>query len=484
MRRIFAIIILMLLAFGGCHSTRMPESLKEAIQFNPTEPEIWTYPNGLTVMLIEDSEIPLVSGTLYIPGGTLNQSMDQQAVVRAMGSQLREGGAGMWSAEALDRELVRLSAAVSSNIDSEFSTVRFSGLAVDASRILEIVGAVVRKPRFELERLKLWQARAMEGIKRRIDDPEAVAAITFQQVLFGPSPYGYVLVGSDVSAVTRVDLLRMHRRIVRPKGAVLAVTGAIDRVALEQSIGEMIAWEPGADEPQLLPSVPAQPESGIYFVKLPLEQATIYLGEQGPPRLTPDYPAIAGFNEIFGGGGFSSRLVQRVRVELGLAYSVYGGIFAAAGRGKNLIMIQTKAESAAKAIEQSLAVLMGLQEDAPTTTELERMKAGVSHALVFRYDTPDKLVNRHALLQLLDYPKNYDETYLPRLRAVTNADLREVALGHWHPADFVIVVVGNDSAYNSLAELTRDRSSKLFGWSLQVVAFEQQAKLENLHGRQ
>ena len=155
---------------SGSAGNAILDSIPDPVSFEPLAPETWQLHNGLKVLFIEDREVPLVRGTLYLRGGSLWEK--QPGVVDAMGAQLRQGGAGDLSADQIDRELEKSAAGIGSDFSAENGTISFSCLSADLERIFKIFSDVVLKPRFEESRLLLWKGQTIEAIKRRRDDPE------------------------------------------------------------------------------------------------------------------------------------------------------------------------------------------------------------------------------------------------------------------------------------------------------------------------
>jgi zinc protease len=210
----------------------------------------------------------------------------------------------------------------------------------------------------------------------------------------------------------------------------------------------------------------------VYFIELPFSQASVQMGQLGIPRLTPDYPAIEIFNEVFGSSGFGSRLMQRVRTELGLTYGVYGGISPAVVRGVNYVFLQTKAGSVAPAIEESLSVLAGLQAKAPSDEEVGEKRTAVQNSYVLNFDSVDEIAVRNARLKLLKYPIDYDQTYLAKIKAVSPEEVRQVAQKRWDASQFVVVVVGNEQAYQNVQRAMDAHSGALGAFGLTKLSFE------------
>ena len=471
--------VVALLLSSGCATDRFrvePPSasrVAEVAQFSPVVPEEWKLSNGLTVLYLKDDELPLVRGRLFIRGGSLWGPDSPRGAVGAMGDQMRQGGAAGLSADSLDLQLEELAAAVTSSFSAEFGGVSFSCLQGDVDRVFEIFSDVALRPRFEGDRLSLWKGQAIEGIRRRKEDPSTVASIAFTQLVYGDTPYGRVTVERDVSSISREILVLLHKEFVQPEGALLVVTGRIERADAERLIEKHFgSWEARGSVLPPPPPVPNEPAPGIYFITLPFSQASVQMGQLGVPRLTPDYPAIDIFNEIFGSSGFGSRLMQKVRTELGLTYGVYGAISPGVVRGVNSIFLQTKADSVAPAIKESLAVLQGLQAEVPRREEMEEKKTALRNSYILNFDSLDEIAIRRARLKLLEYPADYDQTYLPKIGAVTPEDVRTVAQSRWDEGKFVVVVVGNEAAYKALESSLQKGDGWKIPFDLKKLRFE------------
>ncbi len=472
--------LLGLLAVTGCTSPKAAvvapppvTRADEVSSFKPIQPEQWVLPNGLKVYFVKDEELPLVRGQLFIRGGSLWGPAKPVGVVGAMGDLMRLGGAGALSADALDRELEKLAAGIGSSFGAEFGGTSFSCLVSDFERVFGIFADVTLRPRFESDKISLWKGQALEGIRRRKDDPRTVTSIAFMSLMYKDSPYGRVVNDEDVIAMNRQQLFTLHKEFVRPDEAILVVTGRVERKVVERAIEKQFGtWAPRGAVLPPPPSVGPDPKPGIYFIGLPFAQASVQMGQLGVPRLTPDYPAIEVFNEIFGSSGFGSRLMNRVRTELGLSYGVYGGISPGVVKGVNYVFLQTKVASVVPAIEESLSVLGRLQEELAPASEIQEKQAAIANSFVFNFDSIDDIAVRTAKLELLRYPRDYDETYLSRINAVGPEMVRTVARDRWDPKKFVVVVVGDESAYSTLQKATQNAASPLYRFDLEKLSFD------------
>ncbi len=475
-------IVLVLLFCIVCFATscsRQPAILKipdtkEDIKFSPVKPTEWQMSNGLNIVYVEDKELPIVRGALYIPRGSLWETSDRQDIVSAMGYLLRQGGTTSMDPDQLDFTLEKLAASVESGYSGEFGSVGFSCLNSDFKEVFSIFSDVLLHPQFDQSRLDLWKGQMLEGIRRRTDDPSTVASISYKNLVFGDTILGRTTISSDLKKIKREDLLLSHKKYLVPSGAYLAIVGDISREELESALNKYLSeWQNETKTDNFKPEYSYQPEPGIYFVEQPLEQATIYIGQQGPARLPPDYMEIEAFNNIFGTGDFGARLFRKIRTELGLAYSLYGAIMPSFLVGQNIIVLQTKSDSASQSAIESLKILKEMQSDSVTDEELDLSKKAIKNSYIFKVDTPDDAVKRYILLKLYDYPANYDEIYFDKVNQVTVEDIRKTATKHWDLNKLVIVVVGNQKAYNSFKKDLDNSEYSMYNLNIKKCSFEE-----------
>ena len=478
MKRVKLIVFIALLVFfTACGSTakNFLSTLPDPVSFDPPKPISWRQDNGLKVFFLRDDELPLVGGTLYMRGGSLWAPPEQSGQVSAMGSLMRNGGAGKYSADDLDKKLEKLSASVSSSFGDENGSLSFFSLRSDFEEVFKIFSDVILRPRFENSRIKLFKGQSLEGLRRRKDDASSIAGLSIQELLYGrKSHYGYVSIEKDVRAISKKDLQKHHQAFVRPDEAILAVTGSISPEELKAVLNKHLgSWKPRGLKLGPPPAINFTPKPAVYFVKGPFTQSTVYIGHRGPKRLSHDYMAIEVFNDVFGGGGFGSRLMKTIRSEKGLAYGIYGAIQAGVVEGRNIIAVKTKAESTGEAMIGSLIELQKMQKELINKTELQNTMRSRENSFVFRFDSPGQIIERSALLELLNYPPDYDSAYINRLHAVRREDVLQVAKERWHLDKLVVVVVGNDKALETVREALAKPENVLAGWPIVEVSFDQ-----------
>ena len=187
----------------------------------------------------------------------------------------------------------------------------------------------------------------------------------------------------------------------------------------------------------------SDPKPGISFIdKDDVNQSNVEIVGLGTDRHNPDVPSLAVMNEILG-GGFASRLFQKIRTEQGLAYAVGGGYgFAWDHPATFRVAVLTKSASTVDATKLALDEIAGTAVTPFTDEELARAKDNILNSFLFRYDTKEKVLAERVKLEFYDYPADYLETYKTALEKVTVADLDRVAKKYIHPDKLAVLVVG------------------------------------------
>lgn len=437
----------------------------EPAQFVPGEPMTWTTSRGATVFFLPDDELPLVSLSVAFPGGSYRARNPMAA--RVMGALLRRGGAGDKSRDAIDQELRERSASIETSTDGEAVSVSINCLKGDEERIATLAREIIERPRFSEEEFLLLKKQMREQIVRRKDDPDTIASLVFGQLLYGGrSPYADATTTADVAALSRGTIRAEYKRLLDPSQAIVAVSGALSREEVEKLVGQLLDGLPRSEENGVLSAFPAvqkTPRPGVYFVEGPFSQATVLIGQLGVQRLSPDWPDILVFNDIFGSGSMSSRLFAEVRTKRGLAYVAAGGISPGVVKGKNYLYAQTKSSSVGEAVDASIGVLSEMQKAAPQLAEVSDRKRAITNSFVFANQSPASIVSRRAAFRLQGYPADYDAHFLDKLGLVTPATVQQVAQGRWNLSDLVVVVVGDKAARESLvtAKFVTERTGQM-----------------------
>jgi len=415
--------------------------------FKPEQPKRIELANGLTIFLQEDHELPFIDGTILIRGGSREQPAGKVGLVSLYGEAWRTSGSASKSGDALDTELAEKAANIETGGGTASTTLEWGSFKQDFDTVFGEAVDLLLHPAFKADKLALAKRGIDTGISRRNDDAEEIASRESTQLVYGKdSPYARQTEYATVAAVTLDDLKTWHDRTVVPNDMIVAVEGDFDSAAMEAKLRK--AFEPlprgtAIESPKV--EFPG-PKPGVYFVdKEDVNQSTVEIVGLGTERSNPDYYALSVMNEIFS-GGFGSRVVQYVRTKLGLAYSVggsYGALYDHPGEFRS--SAGTKSVSTVAATQAVLEEIGRLKTKPPTPDELRKAKDQVMNSFIFRYDTPEKVLNEQVTLAFYGYPPDFLEKYKDGIEHVTAADVTRVANKYIDISKLAILVVGNKS---------------------------------------
>ena len=413
--------------------------------FKPQQPKRIELANGIVVFLQEDHELPFVSGSVLVPGGSREETdASKIGITDLYGEAWRTSGTAKMDGDAMDDFLEMRAAHIETAGDVDSTAVSWDSLKADSDQVFDLAMDLLFHPKFSPEKLQLAQQQLATGIMRRNDDEGGIAGREADKLIYGVNgPYTRQPELATIGAVTLADLQAWHDKTLRGK-LIVGISGDFDPAAMEAKVRAAFESLP---QVQALPprnDVFPGPKPGVYFIdKEDVNQSNVEIVGLGTDRHNPDLPTISVMNEILG-GDFVGRLFQKVRTELGLAYSVGGGIGASYDHlGAFKAEVLTKSPSTVDATKATLAEIAGLNSKPFTQEELKRAKDDILNSFLFRYDTRDKILDERERLEFYGYPADYLETYKAGVEKVTLADVAAAAKKYIHPDKLAILVVGN-----------------------------------------
>jgi len=412
--------------------------------FKPQEPKRIELKNGIVIFLQEDHELPFVSGGVLIPGGSRDEDPAKAGLVGLYGQAWRTSGTAKMDGDQLDDLLESKAAHIETAGDDDSTAVAWDSLKGDADQVFALALDLLLHPKFNPEKLQLAQQQEAAGIVRRNDEESGIADRESAKLVYGAnSPYTRQPELASIGSVTVEDLKAWHDRTIGGK-LIIGISGDFDPVAMEAKLRAAFEGLPTAKpEPPRNDAFPG-PTPGLSFInKEDVNQSDVQIMGLGIDRHNPDVPALVVMDEILG-SGFASRLFQKVRTELGLAYEVGGGFsFAYDHPAVFRVVVLTKSATTVEATKAAMGEIAGLNTRPFTQEELDRAKDNLLTSFLFRYDTPVKVLAERERLEFYGYPANYLETYKAALEKVTVADVTAMAKKYVHPEKLAVLVVGN-----------------------------------------
>lgn len=415
-------------------------------------PETFTLPNGMKVFLLENHELPLVSGFALVRTGNLFDPPDKRGLADLTGNVLRSGGTKTKTGDQIDQELEDVAASIESNIGENDGTLSFSALRENTDLVLGLFHDFLTSAEFREDKVELAKTQTRSAIARRNDDPSGIASREFASIVYGRNnPYGWEVEYADVDRIHRQDMVDFYKRYYFPANMMLAVYGDFSSADMRSKLEKLFAdWNYQQQPVPPFPALKTEASPGVFLAdKSDVTQTFFEVGHLGGLLRDKDYPALEVAADILG-SGFTSRLMSKVRTELGYAYNIgadWGagyispGLFQIAGSTKSASTIQTL-----EVIRQELEKL----RSAPVTDEeLKTAKDTVLNSFVFHFDRPSKTLNRMVLYEYYGYPPNFIFEYQKAVAGVTKADVLRVCREYLKPDNLTIVAVGNPRDFGS-----------------------------------
>jgi zinc protease len=420
--------------------------------FHPPQPKRIQLSNGMVIFLQEDHELPLVSATARIRGGSSDEPAAKAGLVDIFGEVWRTGGTKTQTGDQLDDFLEVRAAKVEAGGGPDSTTISLSCLKGDFDDVFKVFDDLMRNPEFRADKIDLGQKQADDAIARRNDEIGSIAARESVKLAYGPdSPYAREPEYTTIDAITRQDLLDWYKSYIHPNNIILGVSGDFDSAAMESKLRAAFdSWPKGPAakiNEAKMQFHPAKP--GYYLIpKNDVSQSSIHMVTLGTTRNNPDYYAISVFNDAFG-GGFSSRLFNDIRTKRGLAYNVGGGIGTNFGHpGILQFVMGTKSQSTIESIQALDEDMDNVGKHPITEDEIKHAKDAILNAFIFHLDSPDKVLAERMIYEFYGYPADWLDKYPVEIQKVNAADVNRVAAKYVHRDQLAVLVVGNDKEFD------------------------------------
>ncbi len=418
--------------------------------FHPQQPKRIELSNGMVIFLQEDHELPLISGTARIRGGSSNEPAAKVGLVDVFSEVWRTGGTKTQTGDQLDDFLEVRAAKVETGGGVDSTTISLNCLKGDFDDVFKVFADLLQNPEVRADKLDLAQKQADDSISRRNDEIGEIAARESAKLAYGAdNPYAREPEYSTIAAITRQDLIDWHNTYVHPNHIILGISGDFDAAAMEAKLRAAFeSWPKGAELPK--DEIKFQPATPGYYLipKEDVNQSSIHMVALGTTRNNPDYYAISVFNEAFG-GGFSSRLFNDIRTKRGLAYNVGGGI------GTNFrhpgilqFVAGTKSQSTIESVQALDEDIDNLAKQPITDAEIKQAKDAILNAFIFRLDSPDKVLAERMTYEFYGYPADWLDKYPAEIQKVSAADVNRVAAKYVHRDQFAVLIVGNEKEFD------------------------------------
>ena len=434
--------VLMLAALADAPAAAAPAAKGKTAAWTRT-----TLPNGLQVVVVATSRLPLVDFRLVARGGSVNDPAGRGGVAR-LTAELLTQGAGPRDAKQVAGDIEFVGGSLEAGTGADQFVVSGEVLKKDLALGLELFRDVIVSPRFSAEEFERKKEETLGQIASDKSEPSVIAENAMTSWFWGQSPLGHPAIGweASVKAITRDDVVAYHRSFITPERSVLVVVGDVNPSAIVESLKKSFAgWKKTGAAPGADPYGPAAALQGrrLRIVNKPeATQTQIRMMCPTVPRNHPDWYAIQVANTICG-AGFTSRLVNSIRVEQGLTYSISSRFQQNRSAGAFRINTFTRNEQLRKCVDAVLFEVKKLVGEGPTQAELDKARNYLKGQFPLGLQSPDDLAAEIANAEFFGLPQDFIASYPDRIGAVTMEDAKRVLKSYFCTEDLKILVVTN-----------------------------------------
>ncbi len=399
--------------------------------------------NGLKLILVNDVSLPYVSFSISLKTGSNVDPSDSSGLSNFV-SDLLETGTAKRTAPQIATDLSKLASDFDSSVSNDYTFLSSSCLSEDADPLLEIFHDLVTQASFSNSEIERKRKDLIANATKSQDSPEGFAEKAWVQYLYGEHPYSHSSIGkvSSLQKITKKQIIQHYLKYYRPNNATLTIVGKYTPELIQKAENLFGAWQSRELTPLVYPALDKIEGLKTLIVdKKSLVQAQIRIGNFGIKRSSEDFLTLRIANTILG-GAFSSRLVDRVRKELGLTYSISSGFDAKADRGPFEISTFTKISSVGLTIEETLKVLKRFHNQGVTPEEAEMAKGYLKGIFPTAIETAEKFAHNLVLLKLYGIEDTYLSQYISNVDRTSTDEINAVIRKYFDEKNLKILVYG------------------------------------------
>jgi zinc protease len=418
------------------------------VKFPPYE--VRTLANGMQVIAVLHHEQPAVSMRLLVRAGAA-QDPKGKGGVAALTAALLDQGTTTKSAYEIADTIDSIGGGLGTGAGSDLSFVNVVIMKDSFAMAMDLLADVVHNPAFAEEEIERQRQQVLSGLQVSAGDPDYLASVVFDRLVYGFHPYGLPNSGTaeSIASLTRADLQEYHKKYFVPNNMILAVVGDVTGEEAFGAAERVFGKWPRADVPAVKPVEPPPPTRRVVIIDKPdAVQTEIRVGHLGIPRKHPDYMALDLAFKILGGEG-ANRLHRVLRSERGLTYGASADIQTLKQSGDFMAETDTRTETTGEALRLIFDEYSKLRRERVYDRELADAQAYLAGNFPLTIETPDAIATQVLNAVFYELPLDEIATYRERVQAVNPDDVQRVAREYVMPDRLSVVLVGNAAGFLS-----------------------------------
>lgn len=412
-------------------------------------------PNGLTVYLMEQHDIPVISVSAVLPAGAIYDN--DKAGLALLTAKALKHGTKNFSKLKLDEEIDFIGANINTDATKEFVSLSSKFATKDNDKMLTIIKEILLDPVFEVEEFQKEKSRLLVGLEQQKESPRAVIGTYFDKLLYGNHVYGNAIQGniSSVGKLTVEDIKSFYKTNYTPNQAAISLVGDFSTKEMKRKLTALFSnWKKSENEIEnpALKNIAYPSNNKVLLVnKEDAKETTFYIGSSGISRNNPDFVAIEVINTLFG-GRFTSMLNDELRVNTGLTYGAGSKFNTLKNGGSFVISTFTATKSTEPAIDKSLEVLNKLQTNGIDEKSLSSAKNYVKGQFPPRYETTNQLANLLTQMFWYQFDATFIENFEKNVDSLDLAKANQIIAQYFPKNNFQFVLVGKAADIKNIAE--------------------------------
>jgi len=403
-------------------------------------------PSGIRLLVIPQPHLPMVVVNMLVDAGARFDPRGKEGLA-AMTANLLTEGTEKRSAADIHDAVDFLGAKLSGGAGDDYASVSLTVLKKDLAAGFDLFADVLLRPKFAKPEFSRKRDESLAELESEEQNPGAVAERAFRKTLFVTGPYRAEPSGwkESVAKLTPADVKAFYQAAYQPQRAILVASGDVTldemKDLAERSFG---GWRGTKAEAKLAEPAPPPPAETTRIDR-ELTQTNLVWGHRGTTRDDPEWYAIQVMNYILGGGGFSSRMMNSIRIEAGLAYSVSSFFVPGKLPGSFQVVLQTKTATTADALRRMRQEIERMRSEPVADEELASAKKYLTGSFPLRFDSDGEMVGFFSQVEFYGLGLDYPERYQGLINAITKQDVQRVAQKYLHPEEAILVLVGKQA---------------------------------------
>lgn len=404
--------------------------------------DTYTLPNGMKVSLVQYGALPKVSVQAVVRGGNLTEKTDQRWISSMVAELVREATTTK-TAEDIARETAEMGGSIFSNSQSDKTIVGGDALSEFDVRFINLLADVMLNPKMASTDFETIRENQLRNITISRAQPNTIALEKFREVIFGSHPYGSVFPSeAQVKAYTLDQAKTYYNENYSAARTHLYVVGQFDSAKVKAAIAKAFGgMQKGSAAARNVPK-PTATRSLTVIDRPGAPQSLIMMGMPAMSPSDPDYVKFLVMHTLLG-GSFGSRITQNIRENKGYTYSPGSTIWNRYNTGFWYETAAVTTQHTGDSIKEILFEINKMATEAPSETELQGIRNYMIGTYVLQNSTRGGVIGQLESVNYNELPKDYLDTYVQKVSAVTAKDMQEMAAKYLKQDKMTIVVVGD-----------------------------------------